>query len=168
MFITVKFMHSCITYCIFFLDEDMNFGPLDGINDDYSAPFDNDDDDCGDYSQQMLTQQSTATNLSTFDLVTLKAGIQNQRLSFSRVAKRVDVHKLKQAIWEEIEEPAVESTENPKKFSNLVESLDHTSYPKEGLSDVSVPYCFICLLHLANEQNLTITSEGTDLVISKS
>lgn len=109
------------------------------------------------------TQMSATTNLG-LDLVALKAGVQIQRLAFSRVAKRVDVHKLKQAIWEEIEEPPTKG-KPVKRFSELVQSLDRTSYPKEGLRDVSVPYCFICLLHLANEQGLSIQNDGGDLVV---
>lgn len=30
------------------------------------------------------------------------------------------------------------------------------------VSNVSVPYCFICLLHLANEKNLTITDQRNE------
>lgn len=33
--------------------------------------------------------------------------------------------------------------------------------PKETRAEVSVPFAFICLLHLANEHNLEITNDGT-------
>lgn len=29
------------------------------------------------------------------------------------------------------------------------------------MKDISVPFCFICLLHLANEKNLTISRGNT-------
>ena len=32
-------------------------------------------------------------------------------------------------------------------------------YPKEAMADISTSYCFICLLHLANEKGLSINSE---------
>jgi condensin complex subunit 2 len=39
--------------------------------------------------------------------------------------------------------------------------------PREELADVSTPYCFICLLHLANEHSLRLTSNGsmTDVAV---
>ncbi len=142
----------------------MNPDPIDYM------PYD--DDDYGgsiDEQEQNIsaTQQSTMTNFG-LDLVSLKAGVQVQKLAFSRIAKRVDVHKLKQAIWEEID-PPTPTTKSPAKFSDLVRSLDKTTYPRENLKDVSVPYCFICLLHLANEHGLTIQQDetSTDLIVVK-
>ena len=42
-----------------------------------------------------------------------------------------------------------------------------TVYPKQAMADISTSYCFICLLHLANEKGLQIASEEhlTDLNI---
>lgn len=42
-------------------------------------------------------------------------------------------------------------------------------YPKAIMDDISTSYCFICLLHLANEQGLVIekTEELTELNIRK-
>jgi condensin complex subunit 2 len=34
-------------------------------------------------------------------------------------------------------------------------------YPKQAMSEISTSYCFICLLHLANEKGLTIESNQT-------
>jgi condensin complex subunit 2 len=31
-----------------------------------------------------------------------------------------------------------------------------TSYPKEKMEEISTSFCFICLLHLANEQGLKL------------
>lgn len=36
-------------------------------------------------------------------------------------------------------------------------------YPKQALNDISTSYCFICLLHLANEKGLVIEKQ-TDLM----
>ena len=33
-------------------------------------------------------------------------------------------------------------------------------YPKPVMDDISTSYCFICLLHLANEQGLKIDNAG--------
>jgi condensin complex subunit 2 len=32
-------------------------------------------------------------------------------------------------------------------------------YPKQTLNDISTSYCFICLLHLANEKGLVIEKQ---------
>ena len=32
-------------------------------------------------------------------------------------------------------------------------------YPKQAMDDISTSYCFICLLHLANEKGLTINNQ---------
>lgn len=32
-------------------------------------------------------------------------------------------------------------------------------YPKQAMQDISTSYCFICLLHLANEKGLTIEKQ---------
>lgn len=37
--------------------------------------------------------------------------------------------------------------------------------PDDALPNISVPYYFICLLHLANEKNLEITQVDGDLRI---
>jgi hypothetical protein len=37
--------------------------------------------------------------------------------------------------------------------------------PAHALPNISVPYYFICLLHLANENNLSIEQVDEDLVI---
>ena len=44
-----------------------------------------------------------------------------------------------------------------------------TVYPKQVMSDISTSYCFICLLHLANEKGLVIEKEDglTELTIAK-
>ena len=90
------------------------------------------------------------------------------QLNYARVAKRVDVAKLKSTLWNEFVDKSKKSENNQKNrvnsFSNLINNLSN-SYPSEALSDVSVPYCFICLLHLANEKNLEITADGNDLII---
>ena len=34
-------------------------------------------------------------------------------------------------------------------------------YPKQAMADISTSYCFISLLHLANEKGLKIVGDGT-------
>lgn len=98
-------------------------------------------------------------------------------ISFSRVAKRVDIKLLKDNIWRQIktEEPATpkpeaspavspepEHKEQPLKFAKLVLEVG-SLYEQESRKDLSTSFCFICLLHLANEHGLSLkTNEAHD------
>jgi len=43
----------------------------------------------------------------------------------------------------------------PKQFTEVIRALDSV-YPQQALADISTSFCFICLLHLANEKGLKI------------
>lgn len=48
------------------------------------------------------------------------------------------------------------------KFTDVMNGLQRV-YPKPVMDDISTSYCFICLLHLANEKGLVIEkTEGLD------
>ena len=53
-------------------------------------------------------------------------------------------------------------------FTDVVNNLQHV-YPKQQMADISTSYCFICLLHLANEKGLVIENQEnwTDLSIRR-
>lgn len=55
-------------------------------------------------------------------------------------------------------EPTTKSDENPLKFTSVMNNLQQV-YPKQAMADISTSYCFICLLHLANEKGLTLGNE---------
>ncbi|PPQ63379.1 hypothetical protein CVT24_005644 [Panaeolus cyanescens] len=101
-------------------------------------------------------------------------------VNYTKRAKRVDVRKLKENIWkgldivvaknpkkrnpdesmdvdEEEEEEELELTnpEEGRQFSQVISGLQK-SYPKEKIDEISTSFCFICLLHLANEQGLKL------------
>lgn len=48
-----------------------------------------------------------------------------------------------------------EKVEGVQRFTDVLQDLRRLYHPKV-FRDISVPFCFICLLHLANERNLTI------------
>ncbi|RKP10577.1 condensin complex subunit 2/barren, partial [Thamnocephalis sphaerospora] len=95
-------------------------------------------------------------------------------VSYARTAKRVDVKRLKDNIWRKLtneaqEESAVGSPQKPRvdacaegeqRFTEIIGGLKRV-YPKETMKDISVSFCFICLLHLANEKNLKITGDAS-------
>ena len=43
------------------------------------------------------------------------------------------------------------------KFTEVMNGLQSV-YPKQAMADISTSYCFICLLHLANEKGLVINN----------
>ncbi|KAI9474192.1 MAG: condensin complex subunit 2/barren, partial [Benjaminiella poitrasii] len=78
-------------------------------------------------------------------------------VNYARTAKRVDVKKLKDNLWKVLTTDGnEEKVEGIQKFTDIVNGLK-TMYSPKILKDISVPFCFICLLHLANEKNLSIS-----------
>ena len=43
-------------------------------------------------------------------------------------------------------------------FTSVINGLQSV-YPKQAMADISTSYCFICLLHLANEKGLVIENQ---------
>lgn len=90
-------------------------------------------------------------------------------VTFSRVAKRVDVKLLKDNLWKSIKEEPSEEVEikKEKNFNDVVDVIGEMYRPEEK-KDLSTSFCFICLLHLANEHGLSISSNDThdDLLIT--
>ncbi|KAJ2720591.1 hypothetical protein GGI07_004508 [Coemansia sp. Benny D115] len=152
-------------------------GPLDRLDD---GPIGFDDGD--DFDDDMAAAAAAAADE--------KPGIPQLRLikplyvNYARRAKRVNVKRLKDNIWREMAvASARESTgldtaaemaggdvklEGTQRFSEVLGNLRNV-YPREKLEELSVSYCFICLLHLANERNLRIVGDASlqDLVISQ-
>lgn len=120
-------------------------------------------------------------------LVTGARRVRPEYVQYARVAKKVDVRKLKENLWTRLafESPAgttgddtqaqaqaqaapLPPPEQPRMFTKVMNDLQSV-YPQKTMADISTSYCFICLLHLANEKGLLITgSEAlTELSVVK-
>jgi len=112
-------------------------------------------------------------------LVTSSRRVRPEYVQYAKIAKKVDVRKLKEKLWdglsfsntkkeeqqnaggenavkdEEMEDVKVEE----RKFTQVMNGLQEV-YPQKAMADISTSYCFICLLHLANEKGLVI--EGNE------
>lgn len=139
-------------------------------------------------------------------LVTQNRRVRPEYVNYARVAKKVDIRKLKEEMWKGMDiekldsvspttlqnlgsdranivfklppppppeegsnEPPPPSENNPTlKFTEVINDLQKV-YPKSVMDDISTSYCFICVLHLANEKGLVIenTEQLTDLSIRK-
>ncbi|PKS06676.1 hypothetical protein jhhlp_007427 [Lomentospora prolificans] len=126
-------------------------------------------------------------------LITQTRRARPEYVQYARVAKKVDVRRLKEELWKGMpfdnldKTPDADSSRLPTpppssndplhldqkddpslKFTDIVNDLQSV-YPKQAMDDISTSYCFICLLHLANEKGLVITKtpELTELNIKK-
>jgi condensin complex subunit 2 len=106
-----------------------------------------------------------------------------ENVTFAKRAKRVDVKRLKDDIWVglkslvpkpvdaegemELDDSSDPETETltpvgeAKTFNNIITDLRRT-YPKDKMSEISTSFCFICLLHLANEEGLMLEAARFD------
>ncbi|TCD65915.1 hypothetical protein EIP91_002030 [Steccherinum ochraceum] len=101
-------------------------------------------------------------------------------VNYAKRAKRVDVRKLKENIWKGLDIVISEKKENADEdvdmdeddpnatdpadarvFNNVISGLQQ-SYPRDKMEEISTSFCFICLLHLANEKGLKIEADEGD------
>ena len=107
-------------------------------------------------------------------------------INYAKAAKRVNIKLLKDNIWNTLDinptesrpKQTIQSDEFPdndlagpieeRKFTDMVQDLKNV-YPPQQLSEISTSFCFICLLHLANERGLVIEDnlDNTELTIRK-
>ncbi len=52
-----------------------------------------------------------------------------------------------------------EKEEEPLRFTQVMQNLEKV-YPKQAMNDISTSFCFICVLHLANEKGLVIEKQA--------
>jgi chromatin segregation and condensation protein Rec8/ScpA/Scc1 (kleisin family) len=58
-----------------------------------------------------------------------------------------------------LSEESDDAIKGEHKFSEVIHNLKK-EYSEKSMKDISVPFCFICLLHLANEKKLKISNEA--------
>ncbi|KAG7661944.1 BRN1 [[Candida] subhashii] len=126
-------------------------------------------------------EPAVSTQVETAEPESIMGRRRPEYVNFSRVAKRVDVKLLKDNLWNAIvkskPKPAVieevdnktndEQSEEPEmkeekiiQFGDIIQSINRV-YKPEQAKDISTSYCFICLLHLANEHGLKIIDNET-------
>ncbi|KAL7558885.1 hypothetical protein ACA910_019421 [Epithemia clementina (nom. ined.)] len=113
--------------------------------------------------------------------------VEKIRVGYATVAKKVDVKRLKQDLWIEIESRLQEDKSDvnivseddgdaadqgedplqmhtpskydvPLSFYSTVQEMERN----KKQPDVSLPFYFICMLHLANEKGLRLEAQGLD------
>jgi condensin complex subunit 2 len=142
---------------------------------DYSGGTDHQFD--MDYGEDLITTSQAPSS----QLLPKIHGLQLP-LNYSRVSKKVDVKLLKDNLWDTLNtERSTRRSVIPRtpedyfrsdppeeilRFSNLVTGVG-SKYDPMTKKDISTSFCFICLLHLANENGFTITNteDNSDLLI---
>lgn len=122
----------------------------------------------------MLEQDGKWSNITTYggeNLVAEPHRVNKILLNYSKTAKRMDVKRLKQNMWElltgnsavsdgqdkAIEEPNdnAMTVKGQQSLAAITKDL-FERLPRTLAKNLSIPMAFACLLHLANEKNLEI------------
>jgi len=174
-------------------DDDMEFADAR----DHFSPGAEDRGECGinginNVLNSGMTQATEGEGAFGTQLVTQSRRLRPEYVQYARVAKKVDVRRLKEELWRGIgledpesvgysrdqgctianilktlppptprSTPPIESekgTDGSLKFTSVMQNLQSV-YPKQAMDDISTSYCFICLLHLANEKGLVIEKQ---------
>jgi condensin complex subunit 2 len=104
--------------------------------------------------------------------------VEKVQVGYATIAKKVDVKKLKTDLWKELElkfsvtkkgddaidgddsEDEIMAEQSPTvlSFKEAVQNME----ARKSQSDVTLPFYFICILHLANEKGLRLVDKGLD------
>ena len=157
-----------------------------GFNDDADdGCFDGNDDGGFNFAYDEDTQKDDDADYNIeFDEV---RKVEKININYATVAKKVDVRRLKQDLWAELEEKtarvasavvdtagedeqrSIDNTASSKfepRFVSFKETVDKMEMA-QSQNDVTVSFYFICCLHLANEKGLKLDSTGLeDFLIS--
>lgn len=90
-------------------------------------------------------------------IAALSQSRRNDQITYARVARNVDVQQLKTNMWDAMQTTTEAHSEEPLSLSTVMHDTAQ-KYPAEKQQELSTPFYFICLLHLANEQGLTLSS----------
>ncbi|CAH2059784.1 unnamed protein product [Thlaspi arvense] len=127
------------------------------------GPFDNNGND-----------QSDAEDINS--LISQPRQVNKIEVQYDKASKQVDVQVLKETLWECLQEspqPPIQDEEHEEEplesrsFKELLASFPDDCQAAGSTQDISPHLCFICLLHLANEHNLSLigSQDLNDLTI---
>ncbi|KAJ4473685.1 condensin complex subunit 2/barren [Lentinula aciculospora] len=148
----------------------------------FNTQFFHDDYDDGPGFDDVYDGGDGANDPGEQDLLTSTQGqlrrVKPEAVRFTKRAKRVDVRKLKENIWKGLDIDVLplknadgqgmdvdDLPTNPaeaRQFTSVISNLQK-SYPRDKMEEISTSFCFICLLHLANEQGLKLENNPASL-----
>ena len=150
-------------------DDDDDNGDYWGRN-----AFDDDHDEAGSsapFGFGAVGAAEGSTMAGDIQLLEAPRKIQKVDLQVSKVAKKVDMKALKKGVWASLTEdepraalasnkasaPVMEE-EKRVKFSEICADLPEV-LPRRIMTDASVQFAFVCLLHLCNEKGLVLEGQ---------
>lgn len=189
--------NDCANFCPDLQDDDDGDGGFDG-NDEEAAPPGGDftqagfplsqDTTLGDSSQGFSFTNESGADQTMFagdGLVAQPNKVQKIDIAYAKTAKKMDVKRLKTAMWtiltqnpQEDKENAPPDPDNGEKGESRVKHSQsfkglYTQLPgklsKNMSKNLSVSIAFVCILHLANEKCLKMTGDANmcDFFISQ-
>ena len=150
-------------------DDDMTAGALDDGGDFWAGGIDNDDDDGNHNSNNDMSDDDNAFGMPSSDNVSLGQNgllqaahhVEKINIDFDKRPKQVDVRALKSSLWSNVQVRSENKQEGfVDRFSDIISTLPKNN-PAGRAADISVHLCFICMLHLANENDLTIKGDSS-------
>lgn len=136
--------------------------PVDNFDDfNPSEPWD-DDNFCADHEGHACSDVEEQVNL-----INKPRQVKKIDIHYDKVSKQVDVHALKEVLWNHIHTSAETDNEESEeaglslRLSQVLHDLP-SSNPDDAATDIISPHLyFICLLHLANEHGLKLCDRPT-------
>jgi len=125
-------------------DGDDNAGDMDD---------DNDGGGFGDYDGGGASMSPENVQPGGITLLAAPRRAQKIEIGYATTAKKIDIKALKENLWDSI----TEAPDQKVDFSKTI-----TAVPLDQFPEVSVPFCFICLLHLCNEKSLALLGSGQE------
>uniref|UniRef100_A0A7M4F4L1 Condensin complex subunit 2 n=1 Tax=Crocodylus porosus TaxID=8502 RepID=A0A7M4F4L1_CROPO len=123
------------------------------------------------FSQEIDGNRADIMTYGESNLVTEPKKVNKIEIQYAKMAKKMDMKKLKQTMWDllteakqkqalaeqskDAEEEVAAVVMGEKVLSNLTKELPHR-LPSVMAQNLSIPLAFSCLLHLANEKNLRL------------
>eukprot|EP00731_Ephydatia_muelleri_P034253 Em0052g17a len=103
---------------------------------------------------EFAPMQQQEDSLGGFEnlLVEVPKKVEQVHIEYAHSAKQVDVKRLKKEMWNILESYPADTTLNV-----LCQKLPQV-VPITSANNLSIPICFVCLLHLANEKGLKLYS----------
>lgn len=136
--------------------------------DDGPSPW---NDECG-FDGSFDNENDYGEIEESSSLVSQPHQVNKIEVEYDRKSKQVDVHALKETLWDHIRETNMESVqeytqEEKVSFKQILADFPSDCRAAASIQEISPHLCFICLLHLANEHGLRIQDNANldDLTI---
>ncbi|EME30547.1 Condensin complex subunit 2 [Galdieria sulphuraria] len=147
------------------LDEDIHYELMGNQDEEWNTVVGNNPSSNWDLS---------TTNMEELEFVEQPYKVEKVDIPFATMAKNVDIRQLKQDMWRIISQKGITSDENESLQQASANDMNETlslqrmvtqlfeQFSERDRKNITSPYLFICLLHLANEKGLFLR-ESEDL-----